>query len=259
MDDQGRFASGTLAGIQINGVSYPVTVGAGLTLTDGTLSAGGGSGSGLTLGGAVAGGAAGEVLYVDASAKLAQAAGVQIDATDGRLFTTATIADPGFFGATTRISFGIMGGKPALVAEVNGSYNWTLDFDGPNAYLHANGANMAKWNVTTGVLFLAGLGVQQNDASGNPRTCGALQAGLSDNAAATWKGFAALVTYDVSGTAREAVRAGSDGTQTLAGFFGAAPVAKPSLAYSRTGESAAAAALRAALAALGLVADNTVA
>lgn len=43
------------------------------------------------------------------------------------------------------------------------------------------------------------------------------------------------------------------------GFFGVAPVAKPSLTYSRSGESAANAALRQALANLGLVDDNTTA
>ena len=45
----------------------------------------------------------------------------------------------------------------------------------------------------------------------------------------------------------------------MLGFFGTAAVARPVLTYSKTGESAAAAALRGALAALGLVTDNTVA
>lgn len=44
-----------------------------------------------------------------------------------------------------------------------------------------------------------------------------------------------------------------------AGFYGVVPVARASLTYSRTGEHASTAALRVALAALGLVADNTVA
>lgn len=43
------------------------------------------------------------------------------------------------------------------------------------------------------------------------------------------------------------------------GFFGVAPVARPNLTYSRTGESTANAALRQALASLGLVDDNTTA
>lgn len=43
------------------------------------------------------------------------------------------------------------------------------------------------------------------------------------------------------------------------GFYGAAPVSKPALTYSRTGESAAAAALRGVLVSLGLVTDSTVA
>lgn len=72
MDDLGRQASGTLAGIQINGNQYPVTVGAGLTLTNGTLAASGGGGSTLAIGSAVTGGTAGSVLYVDASGNLGQ-------------------------------------------------------------------------------------------------------------------------------------------------------------------------------------------
>lgn len=43
------------------------------------------------------------------------------------------------------------------------------------------------------------------------------------------------------------------------GMFGETPVAKPVLSYSRTGESAAAAALRTSLASLGLVTDSTTA
>lgn len=43
------------------------------------------------------------------------------------------------------------------------------------------------------------------------------------------------------------------------GFYGATPVAKPSLTYSRTGESTANAQIRAVLSALGLVTDNTTA
>lgn len=42
-------------------------------------------------------------------------------------------------------------------------------------------------------------------------------------------------------------------------FYGGTPVTKPSLTYSRTGETAAEAQIRAALAALGLVTDNTTA
>lgn len=42
-------------------------------------------------------------------------------------------------------------------------------------------------------------------------------------------------------------------------FYGAAPVARPALTYSRTGETAAEAALRTALATLGLVTDSTTA
>lgn len=43
------------------------------------------------------------------------------------------------------------------------------------------------------------------------------------------------------------------------GFYGIAPVPQPEITYSRTGESAAAAALRGALSTLGLLADNTTA
>lgn len=48
-------------------------------------------------------------------------------------------------------------------------------------------------------------------------------------------------------------------TPTAIGFYNVPPVARPSLTYSRTGETAANAQLRTALASLGLVADNTVA
>lgn len=259
MDDQGRQASGTLAGIQINGNQYPVTVGSGLTLINGTLSSS--AAGGPTIGDAVSGGTAGGVLYVDASAKLADAAGVQIDPADGRLFSTTPIASPGTFGSTTRVSWGIVNGRPGIVAEVNGSWNWSFDFDGAHAYLTANGTNLGLWDVSTGAYFYAGVSVQAQDATGTIRTSGTVKSGLSDNAAATWKGYAALAAHDVNdgGTPREGVRAGSDGAQPLVGFFGTAPIARPSLTYSRATENAAQTQLRTALASLGLVADNTTA
>lgn len=46
---------------------------------------------------------------------------------------------------------------------------------------------------------------------------------------------------------------------SLLGFYGNTPTARPALTYSRTGESTAEAQLRAALAALGLISDSTVA
>lgn len=55
------------------------------------------------------------------------------------------------------------------------------------------------------------------------------------------------------------VRGPLDHRGDTAGFFGTTPTARPTLTYSRTGESAAEAQLRAALVALGLVVDNTVA
>lgn len=57
----------------------------------------------------------------------------------------------------------------------------------------------------------------------------------------------------------KAVEALQNGAETRLGFYGATPVAKPVLTYSRTGETAQAAALRTALASLGLVTDSTVA
>lgn len=51
---------------------------------------------------------------------------------------------------------------------------------------------------------------------------------------------------------------GKSATQKLA-FYGATPVVRPVLSYSRTGESTAAAALRSVLATLGLVTDSTTA
>lgn len=57
---------------------------------------------------------------------------------------------------------------------------------------------------------------------------------------------------------------GEDGSGALkvtgdVGFYGQTPASKPALSYSRAGEPASAAQIRAALAALGLVADNTTA
>lgn len=258
MDDQGRLASGTLAGIQLDGKGYPVTVGPGLTLVKGTLSAS--AAGGPTIGDAVSGGTAGGVLYVDASAKLAEAAGVQIDPADGRLFSTTPIASPGTFGSTTRVSWGIVDGRPGIVAEVGGSWNWSFDFDGAHAYLAANGTNLGLWDVSTGAYFYAGVSVQAQDATGTIRTSGTVKSGLSDNAAATWKGYAALAAHDVNdgGTPREGVRAGSDGAQPLVGFFGTAPVAKGAITGSRGG-NAALASLLTYLASLGLITDSSTA
>jgi hypothetical protein len=53
------------------------------------------------------------------------------------------------------------------------------------------------------------------------------------------------------------VRAGWSGTAPTAGFFGKAPVARPVLTYSRSLENAATQQIRGALAALGLVDDQT--
>jgi hypothetical protein len=66
---------------------------------------------------------------------------------------------------------------------------------------------------------------------------------------------------DFTGTDREGWRVESDGTQALLSFFGGTAVARPVLSYSRSGagETAAAAALRQALAVLGLVTDSTTA
>lgn len=62
-----------------------------------------------------------------------------------------------------------------------------------------------------------------------------------------------------SETPVNAVSWAAAGASPLVGFFGATPVAKPLLTYSRSTENAAQTQLRTALSALGLVTDNTVA
>lgn len=90
------------------------------------------------------------------------------------------------------------------------------------------------------------------------RQVGSFEAVFADSADASRKGRVSLLVWDAAGK-REAIRAESDGTQPRLGFFGQSAVARPSLTYSRTGETAAAAQLRAALSALGLVQDSTTA
>jgi hypothetical protein len=67
-----------------------------------------------------------------------------------------------------------------------------------------------------------------------------------------------LVAYDYNGQ-REGFRVEGDGSQPLIAFYGSEAVPQPSLTYSRSTETTAAAQIRAALVALGLVADNTTA
>ena len=82
-----------------------------------------------------------------------------------------------------------------------------------------------------------------------------------DSADTTRKARVKLTVNDAANpvVGREAVRYESDGTQVKIAFFGGTASAKPALTYSRTGEPASAGQLRAALAALGLVTDSTVA
>jgi hypothetical protein len=79
------------------------------------------------------------------------------------------------------------------------------------------------------------------------------------NADTSYLGRLILKASDHTGTDREGLRVESDGTQALLGFYGANAVARPTLSYSRSGagETAAVAAIRQALASLGLVIDST--
>jgi len=74
-------------------------------------------------------------------------------------------------------------------------------------------------------------------------------------------GRVALFASDYSGIDREGLRVESDGTQAKIGLYGVAATARPTLTYSRggAGETAAVAAIRVALASLGIVLDSTIA
>lgn len=74
--------------------------------------------------------------------------------------------------------------------------------------------------------------------------------------------YAVLETYGGGNELRIQNNAGAvrvGGTNGKAGFYGTAPIARPSITGSRAGESAASASTRAALVALGLAFDNTTA
>jgi hypothetical protein len=103
------------------------------------------------------------------------------------------------------------------------------------------------------------LGSESSTTNGRDRA--KIQSAWADSADATRKGRLLLLACDASGTDREGVRVDSDGTQALISFFGGPAAARPVLSYSRSGagETAAAAALRQALAALNLVNDSTTA
>lgn len=199
MDDLGRQASGTLAGIQINGNQYPVTVGSGLTLANGTLSSSGGSG----------GGSAGT-------------------------FTGLVTASS---GQTT----------PIVIGQASDNTAYTCVWGGQTVFDTSHAA-IAITASATQIIASSQVFIQ---AAGSTRIiCDSNQAAINGQ----------LNVLNKAGNAYFA-RFVPDAGQM--GFFGAAanPVAQPSLTYSRTGsgETAALAALRAALASLGLIADNTTA
>lgn len=75
-----------------------------------------------------------------------------------------------------------------------------------------------------------------------------------------WLASALLITdgYNISLGSGSGSKIGAGAGQKL-GFWGATPVVRPSLTYSRTGETTAEAQLRAALTSAGLVTDSTVA
>jgi hypothetical protein len=113
---------------------------------------------------------------------------------------------------------------------------------------------------------VAPLLVQQGISStSTDRDLAYFDSGFTTKTDASYTGYMSLRVQDFGNnsggnpTGREFLRGSSNGSAAMLGAFGATPVVQPVLSYSRVaaGETAAVAAIRVALAALGLVLDST--
>lgn len=203
--------------------------------------------------------------------EVANGGGIRIDSAMNNRIDGVGFFDNGTI-AGDLISLGRVTGTPARAQSrgnvVTGYHRSGGTLSGGAVDIHLRAGECAQTNTLVGITGPVGAGITVNlgAAAGHATVVGY-------DAAVTLQNVSATNTVLVSSTAgmsvptiRQTATAGSlevdgalDHDGATAGFYGAAPVARPSLTYSRTGESTAEAQLRAALASLGLVQDATTA